>query len=201
VLQKLDLAQWLVTSHSPLVAKNPAGYLRKAIEEDYTPPKRYTSKAQRRADTEQRAQALTAAQEQRHAAEADVTRAKAVQQERIAKRYPPVPIALSPLTTETAWQQTLAALREQMTTANFQMWLMHTVLASCPTDTATIVVPSTFHRDFLQQRLNPVVTEALATVLGRPVRCTYLALPELLPTGDHAATDPTPAPPRLEDRS
>jgi phage replication O-like protein O len=49
ILGKLELAQWLVSTGSPLVTKNPAGWLRRAIEEDYTPPRNYQSSRQRQA--------------------------------------------------------------------------------------------------------------------------------------------------------
>jgi len=45
--QKIELLDYLKETDSPLVEKNPAGYLRKAIEEDYQPPKGFTTKAQR----------------------------------------------------------------------------------------------------------------------------------------------------------
>ena len=48
IVDKLELAQWLVDTESSLVAKNPAGWLRKAIEEDYTPPKNYESARRKR---------------------------------------------------------------------------------------------------------------------------------------------------------
>ncbi len=179
LLQKLDLAQWLVSSNSPLVSKNPAGYLRKAIEDDYTPPRRYKNKADRGVENQEEEHVRDEAQLQRRAVEEDVVRAKAVQQARLVALYPPQVIPLTTLTTEDAWQQSLDELRSQMTAANFAMWLSHTVLASCTATTATIVAISTFQRDWLRQRLHGAIAEALAAILGYTVQCDYVALDEL----------------------
>jgi len=45
--QKIELVDYLKETDSPLVEKKPAGYLRKAIEEDYQPTEGFTTKAQR----------------------------------------------------------------------------------------------------------------------------------------------------------
>jgi hypothetical protein len=47
ITQKLELYDYLKSTNSPLLDRNPAGYLRKAIEEDYTPPEGFTTSAQR----------------------------------------------------------------------------------------------------------------------------------------------------------
>ena len=57
LLGKLDQVRWLVETGSSLVGKNPAGYLRKAIEEDYLPPPQYTSSAERAREEENRRRA------------------------------------------------------------------------------------------------------------------------------------------------
>lgn len=47
ITQKIELYDYLKSSNSHLLGRNPAGYLRKAIEEDYTPPEGFTTAAQR----------------------------------------------------------------------------------------------------------------------------------------------------------
>jgi len=46
ILEKLELVQWYIDTKSPVVAKNPAGFARRAIEEDYPVPPQYKSKKQ-----------------------------------------------------------------------------------------------------------------------------------------------------------
>jgi len=47
--EKLEVFKWLIGKKSPLVKKNPAGFLRKSIEEDYQPPKEYVGYREREA--------------------------------------------------------------------------------------------------------------------------------------------------------
>jgi hypothetical protein len=56
ILEKLELVQWFRDTKSPLVAKNPAGFARRAIEEDYPAPPQYKSKKQQALEAEQREQ-------------------------------------------------------------------------------------------------------------------------------------------------
>jgi hypothetical protein len=56
ILEKLELVQWFRDTKSSLVAKNPAGFARRAIEEDYPAPPQYKSKKQQALEAEQREQ-------------------------------------------------------------------------------------------------------------------------------------------------
>jgi Replication initiator protein A len=56
ILEKLELVQWFRETKSPLVAKNPAGFARKAIEDDYPAPPQYKSKKQQALEAEQKEQ-------------------------------------------------------------------------------------------------------------------------------------------------
>jgi hypothetical protein len=54
ILEKLELVQWFRDTKSPLVAKNPAGFARRAIEEDYPAPPQYKSKKQQALEAEEK---------------------------------------------------------------------------------------------------------------------------------------------------
>jgi hypothetical protein len=56
ILEKLELVQWFIDTKSPLVAKNPAGFARRAIEEDYPSPPQYKNKKQLAFEAEQKEQ-------------------------------------------------------------------------------------------------------------------------------------------------
>jgi hypothetical protein len=56
ILEKLELVQWFIDTKSPLVAKNPAGFARKAIEDDYPTPPQYKSKKQLALEAEEKEQ-------------------------------------------------------------------------------------------------------------------------------------------------
>ncbi len=51
---KVEILDYLVETDSPLVGRNPAGYLRKAIEEDYAPPAGFKTRAEREAQAQER---------------------------------------------------------------------------------------------------------------------------------------------------
>lgn len=183
VLQKLDLAQWLMETRSSQVARNPAGYLRRAIEEDYLPPPQYKSAPQRAAQEEQRNRSISAEQEIRRQAEAELARSRQELRERLRGERPPQPIPGTHLTTEAAWGQVLDQLKGEMTPANFNTWLKDTSLVSCDEDKALVVATTAFQLDWLRNRLDIMVRKALLSVLGRLVSCEYIALSELFPSG------------------
>ena len=61
IREKIELFDYLKANNSQQLAKNPAGYLRKAIEEDYSPPEGFTTREQR----EERAKKAKDAERQR----------------------------------------------------------------------------------------------------------------------------------------
>jgi plasmid replication initiation protein len=54
ILEKLELVQWFIDTKSPQVSKNPAGFARRAIEEDYPAPPQYKSKKQQALEAEEK---------------------------------------------------------------------------------------------------------------------------------------------------
>ena len=92
ILDKLELAQWLISTGSPLVAKSPAGWLRKAIEEDYAPPKNYQSSRQRQAKGEGEAKIAQTEARERRMAEEEYRRVKAETKAQLLEQYLPQPI-------------------------------------------------------------------------------------------------------------
>ena len=109
LLQKMDLVQWMVETGSSLVGKNPAGYLRRAIEEDYLPPPQYQTPAARQKDEE----TLQAAQRRRQEAEEEHRRTQERLQKRLREEHPPQPVGEYGFTTESAWNLTLEQLRSR----------------------------------------------------------------------------------------
>jgi hypothetical protein len=193
LLAKLDLVQWLVDSHSALVGKNPAGYLRRAIEEDYAAPPTYRSPEQRSAAEREREVEREAAYEQRRDAEAEYAREKAVAQQQLRERYPPTPIPGTDLTTAVAWEQTLDRLHGQLSRLNYETWLANTALIGLADGTARIVAASRFQAEHLTQRLQPLVAQALSDVVGHPAACHFISLPELLDAEADPLGPATPA--------
>jgi hypothetical protein len=200
---KLDLVRWLVESHSPLVEKNPAGYLRRALEDNYQPPPGYKSPQQRQADERRRQQELEelaelerVEQEQRREQEAEREREREAAIQVLTKDHPPQQIEGTDLTTQTAWQMALEGLKGTMSASNYHTWLADTVLITCGRSRALIVAPSRFVAEHLGLRFSMLVKKQLHQVLGfSPERIDYLAMTELQtapPTSPPAGTTSPP---------
>jgi hypothetical protein len=76
IQEKLEVLDWMVEQRDKRIAKNPAGYLVKSIENDYSPPANYISKAER----ERRAAIAQAAEQKAQSA------AKAKQTQKIREK-------------------------------------------------------------------------------------------------------------------
>ena len=152
VTEKLALTQWLVAQQSPLVRKNPAGWLRKAIEEDFKPPKDYESPRDRKVQSERQAKIVQVAAEERKKADEDHRRAKELVAQRVKANHPPEPIGESGFTTESAWTETLKGLKEKVSAGTYASWLQDTVLLGIVDRVAQVMVPSQFAVEYLNQR-------------------------------------------------
>jgi hypothetical protein len=113
---------------SPLVAKNPAGWLRRAIEEGYAPPRNYQNSRQQQAKEGREAKIAQAEARQRHMAEEEYRRVKAETKAQFLEQYPPQPVGEEGLTTESVWDLTLKRLKEQVPADTCETHLKDTVL-------------------------------------------------------------------------
>ena len=171
ILQKLDLVQWMVTTGSSLVGKNPAGYLRRAIEDDYLPLPKYQTPEQRQKAEETR----QAAQQRRQEAEEEHRRTKERLQQRSREEHPPQPVGKDGLNTESAWSLTLEQLKEQTPRPTFETWLKDTMLLEVEGNTAQVMVPSQSALDWLEKRMYRSIVRALGGVLQQDVEVEFIA--------------------------
>ena len=174
IVDKLELAQWLVDTESSLVAKNPAGWLRKAIEEDYTPPKNYESARESEA-IEARQQKINQAEaERRRAADAEYRRVKAEAHQQLREQHPPQSIGGNGLTTEIAWSRVLAQLHEQIPVSTYETYLKATMFLSMENGTAFIGVAGQFVGDWLERRLYTAMVRELSQVVNQDVEIEFV---------------------------
>ena len=176
VLAKCEQVDWLAESKSRAVGKNAAGYLRRAIEEDYAPPPHYRSRAEREAEAAERAKEAAEEAARLQELEAEEQRARELDFAVLAQRYPPQPIPGTALTTTEAWEQTLDRLQAILSRPNFEMVLRGTLLLRCDGEVATIGARTAFDAEQLTSRLDRHITPALGAIIGRPIRCTYMPL-------------------------
>jgi len=171
LLQKLDLVQWMVATGSSLVGKNPAGYLRRAIEDDYLPPPQYQTAAQRQKHEE----TLQAARQGRQEAEEEHRRTKERLHQLSREEHPPQPVGEDGLTTESAWSLTLEQLKEQTPRPTFETWLKDTMLLEVTGNTAQVMVPSQFALDWLEKRMYQSIARTLGNVLQQEMEVEFVA--------------------------
>jgi hypothetical protein len=168
------LARWLVSTGSTLVAKNPAGWLRKAIEEDYTVPRNHRKSRQRQAKEGREAKAAQAEARQRYLAEEEYRRVKAETKAQLLEQYPPQPIGEGGLTTEGVWDMTLKRLKEQVPAATYETWLKDTVLLHVTDQAAQIAVPSAFAIAWLERRMYPQICQAMKGETGKDLDLLFV---------------------------
>jgi hypothetical protein len=176
VLAKCEQVDWLVETKSRAVGKNAAGYLRRAIEEDYAPPPHYRSRAEREAEAAAHAQEAAAEAVRLRELEAEEARARELDFEALVRRYPPEPIPGTSLTTAEAWDETLDRLQAILSRPNFEVFVRGTLLLRCDGDEATIGARSAFDAEQLTSRIDRHITPTLQAVIGHPIRCTYVSL-------------------------
>jgi hypothetical protein len=174
ILEKLDLAQWLVSTVSPTVANNPAGWLRKAIEEDYTPPRNYESPKEKKEKSAKAAQIAQREAKERSIAEAEYRRVKAKVKEQLLHEFPPKPVGEG-LTTHTAWELVLNNLKDQVGVASYETWLKDTVLLEVTGQAARIAVGTPHKIAWVERRLYQPIASALKDVLKRDLDLQFVA--------------------------
>ena len=176
LLEKLNLVQWLVETSSKLVGKNPPGYLRRAIEDDYVAPAQYESPVDRSKRREVERQ-------RRHEAEEEFRKSRERTERLLRQQHPSRPISGTDLTTETAWAETLAKLETQISRPIYETWLKGTLLLEIDGDTAVVSVPNTFTKDWLERRMYQSMARELTNVLGREVDIEFMPAEELASEG------------------
>jgi hypothetical protein len=172
VLEKLELVQWLIDTKSPLVSKNPQGFLVKALDEGYLPqpPKGYKTATQRKEEAEKKQQEL---EQQRQATE-QFQKAREEARQRLIEKHPPQPIEGTEHTTQSAWGKVLGTLQEQVSPAQFNSLLKDTLLLQVTDTAARIGVPSTFTGVLLERKLPLEIKNAIKRVVGKDLDLQFV---------------------------
>ena len=158
------------------MAKNPAGWLRKAIEEDYSPPRNYESPRDKKARTERAAKIAEREAKERSIAEAEYRRVKAKAKEHLLQEFPPEPVG-ERLTTHTVWEQVLNNLKDQVGVAIYETWLKDTVLLEVTGQVARIAMGTPNKIAWVERRLYQPIASALKDVLKRDLDLQFVATP------------------------
>ncbi len=115
------------------------------------------------------------AEYQHQAAEDEQHRLKQEAQQRLAAQYPPQPIHGTDVTTETAWVQALAILKDnpQLSPANYASWLENATFLWMDGNTAIIGAPSPFAVNQLN-RIYGFIVRALTDVLSQEIDVKFV---------------------------
>jgi replication initiator protein A/DnaA-like protein len=169
VLEKLELTQWLVEKKSPLVAKNPQGFLIRAIEDDYKQPAQYKGKEAKATQPLE-----SKDQEARLLAQEEYRKGKEEARQRLLDKHPPQPIKGTEHTTESAWSKALTSLQEQVSPAVFNSWLKDTLLLQVTDTAARIGVPNRYAIAWLERKMYREISNAMKGILGKDVDLEFV---------------------------
>ena len=91
------------------------------------------------------------------------------------------------------WSQVLTALRSELATPSYEMWLKQTRPVELSDDTAVIAVTSPFALDVIRDRYLPVIESLLNDIVGRPISVRLVVSPAVSPAVS-AAVSPAVSP-------
>ena len=161
IQDKAELLDYLVDTDSPLVKRNPAGYLRRAIEQDYKPPAGFMTRAEREAQAAEQERIETEREEHRgqHDAAAQAMAAHGTTAE-----------------VRAVWQQVQEQLRLTMPESTYSTYFRNAVLLSLDDGTAALAFPTAQTRDWATNRLAQSLHRAFEQVIGRQVEISGVTL-------------------------
>jgi phage replication O-like protein O len=177
IREKLDIAQGLVAAGSSLVSQNPAGWLRKAIEEDYALPRNHQGSKRHKAKEEKNKKIVQADPEEQPIVDTDEEpqKVKTTTTEQLLEEYTPQPIGEEGLTTESAWNLILQQLKGQVSVDTYETRLKGTILLQLTDSAARIAVPSSAALAWLERRLYGQICSAMKGVLGKDLDLQFVA--------------------------
>ena len=172
-IESLDYLQ----ETTPDQVKEPAAWLRRAIEQDWKPPAKFKTKAEREAE----AQAKAKAEEEKRRHEEEERRREEQKQEERKRRIHEVLSEKYGVTEDIflLWEKMQAELKVQLLLGDYLAWVKPSALLAVSDDRVVIGVPYEFTRHEFQDRLHERIIDALSTMLGRPVDVEYQVVPEL----------------------
>lgn len=165
-IESLDYLQ----ETTPDQVKEPAAWLRRAVEQDWKPPAKFKTKAER--ETEAQAQAK-AEEEERLREEKEREERKRRVHEVLSEKYG--------VTEDTflLWEKMQMELKERLLMGDYLKWVRPSALLSANRHQVTIGVPYEFAGNQIQDRLHEQIVEVLSTMLDQPVEVEYQVVPEL----------------------
>jgi phage replication O-like protein O len=149
ITEKLAMTRGLLAAGSSLVAKNPAGWLRRAIEEDYKPPRNK--------------ERPTSGRNSHHHNQTP----KEQPREQNIIITPPQVLPIPDRQTEPIWEQTVEQLTHDLPVSETKNRLTGTMLVELTDSKVVIFVPNRTTGAWLERRLYGQIQKALHGVVGK----------------------------------
>jgi hypothetical protein len=157
IREKVAMAEELVARGSALISQNPAGWLRRAIEEDYQPPRERQAFRRNHRFRHKTHKATTDPKQQQPGA----TQSSENEPEHAGSEHE----AIGSTSSRQVWHTALTILKEQMPAPAFATWVKDTVLLGIGNGVARIKVSSTLAASWLERMLYWRIIRALSDVL------------------------------------
>lgn len=177
VAEKIEFLAYL-KDVEPQKVKNPQGWLRRAIEENYAAPDGYTSMAEREAEAEEKLRQEEAIQsaiaEQEKHRRAEQTQR---QQQAAARLIELQNVYGTTQQEQDIWHQVLAEFKVSQPSGTFQAYLADTVLLSLRDGEALIGLPNAWMRDWVENRLSHKIGQSISRYIdGQKVTPKFITL-------------------------
>ena len=173
IKEKLEMAKGLVADGSRLVFQNPAGWLRRAIEEDYSPPRTYHRSRHKTREAKGR---KTVQAEPR--ATSDIAREQRMPKEGPQRAQNAPTEQKEPEKTdrenETTWDKALEQLKKDLPLGESEARLNGTTLIEVTDTVAMIGVPNRFAIPWLERRLYGQIVKAMKGVVGKDLDLQFI---------------------------
>jgi hypothetical protein len=168
IREKLEMAKGLVAAGSSLVSQNPAGWLRKAIEEDYNPPRTSERYRQHYVREKKNVRVIQAGPREQHIPKLRSPQTQNIHTERKDSEKPS-------RENETLWNKTLEQLKAALPLGEAETRLKGTTLLQLTDTAAYIAVPSTCALAWLERRMYQEICNAIKGVLGKDLDLQFVA--------------------------
>jgi phage replication O-like protein O len=180
IREKLVMAQGLVAAGSYLVSQNSAGWLRKAIEEDYSPPRTYQH-AQHKGRKARNIKAAQVRPRQRQLAEEKPEQAQNVSTEPaqcpqnvVTHTREHRPEKTDQRENQVTWKKALEQLKADLSGEEVAVRLTGTTLIEITDTAARIGVASSLAIPWLERRLYGQIAKAMKAVVGKDVDLQFV---------------------------
>jgi hypothetical protein len=175
IREKLVMAQGLVASGSALVSQNPAGWLRRAIEEHYRPPRTTERQHQRAVREKSDVRAAQAEPKNQHVPKEEPKPTQPVPTEQKEPEVTSRADSDSARENEMTWNKALERLKAGLPGEEVDTRLTGTTLIEVTDTKAKILVPNLFAVAWFERRLYGQIAKAMKGVLGKDLDLQFIA--------------------------